>query len=229
MKLVIFDIDGTLTESNDLDDEAFIKALDDVFGFKAVSNDWESYTHVTNSCVLEEVYQLRQGHRPSSKEVNYFRNRFLELISEVASAHGGVQPIRGASSVLTRLLTSPDYAVAYAGGDWRDSALFKLRAAGLPTENIPHAFSDDDRSREGICKLALVRAEAHYRYPFREIFYIGDGVWDIRCAQRLGYPFIGIGQGEGARKLIAEGARHVLPDYQDVDGFLSLLELRELT
>ena len=223
MKLVMFDIDGTLTESNDLDDMAFIKTLDDVFGFKAISNDWESYTHATDSCVLEEIYQLCRGSHPTSKEVDCFRNCFLELLSEGASAQGGVQPIRGASSVLARLLASPDYAVAYAGGAWRASAFFKLREAGLPTENIPNAFADDDRSREGICTLALARAEEHYQCLFRDVVYVGDGVWDIRCARRLGYSFIGIGQGERARKLIVEGARHVLPDYQDLDGFFALL------
>ena len=229
MKLVMFDIDGTLTRSNDLDEMAFIEALHDVFDFKDVSTDWESYTHATDSCVLEEIYQARRRRDPTPEEVDCFRSRFLEVLSDAASARGGVRPIRGASGILARILASPDYALAYAGGAWTASAMFKLRSAGLPAEGIPCAFADDDRSREGICKLALVRAEAHYRYPFREITYVGDGVWDIRCARRLGYSFIGIGQGSGAKKLIAEGARHVLPDYQDVDGFLSLLELRELT
>jgi phosphoglycolate phosphatase-like HAD superfamily hydrolase len=224
MKLVMFDVDGTLTESNDLDEMAFIQALDDVFGFKAVSTDWESYTHVTDSCILEEVYQLHRGCCPTAEEVNCFRNRFLELLSQGASARGGVQPIRGASSLLARLIASPDYAVAYAGGAWTASAVFKLRLAGLPTEDIPHVFADDSRSREDICRLALVRAEAHYRCLFQEVVYVGDGVWDIRSARRLEYSFIGIGQGKGAKRLIAEGATHVLPDYQDMDRFLSLLK-----
>jgi len=42
MKLVMFDIDGTLTRSNDLDNIAFIEVLQDVFDFKEVSADWES-------------------------------------------------------------------------------------------------------------------------------------------------------------------------------------------
>ncbi len=228
MKLVMFDIDGTLTESSDLDDRAFIKALDDVFGFKGISNDWGCYTHATDSCVLEEIYQLHQGHRPTPKEVDRFRNRFVELLSEDASAHGGVKPIRGASDILARLITSPDFAIAYAGGSWRASAMFKLRAAELPTENIPNAFADDDHSREGICALALARAETHYQFHFRDIVYVGDGVWDVRCARRLNYSFIAIGQGERTRSLIAEGAKYILPDYQDVAGFLSLLKSKRL-
>jgi phosphoglycolate phosphatase-like HAD superfamily hydrolase len=227
MKLVMFDIDGTLTRSSDLDDMAYIEALHDVFDFKGISADWESYAHVTDFCVLEEIYHARQGRYPTSKEVDCFRSRFLELLSEAASASGGVRPIRGASDVLARLLASPNYAVAYAGGAWTASAICKLRSAGLPTEDIPYAFADDDRSREGICKLALVRAETHYRCLFEEVIYVGDGVWDIRCAQTLGYSFIGIGRGEGYKKLVAEWAAHVLPDYQDMGLFFSLLELKK--
>jgi len=220
----MFDIDGTLTQSSDLDDGAYIKALDDVFGFKGISNDWESYTHVTDSCVLEEIFQLRQGCKPNAKDVDRFRTRFVELLAEAASAHGGVQPVRGASEMLSRLINSPNYAAAYAGGAWRASAIFKLNAAGLPAQNIPSAFADDDHSREGICTRALTRAETYYKCHFRDIVYIGDGVWDVRCAHKLKYSFIGIGQGERAKKLIAEGAQYVLPDYRDVDRFLSLLE-----
>jgi beta-phosphoglucomutase-like phosphatase (HAD superfamily) len=32
MQLVMFDIDGTLTQSNELDEQAFLQALRDVFG-----------------------------------------------------------------------------------------------------------------------------------------------------------------------------------------------------
>ena len=223
MKLVMFDIDGTLTQSSDLDDSSFIQALDDVFGFKVVSNDWGTYTHVTDSYILEDIYRLHRGKPPAPEEVDRFRNRFVELLSEGALAHGGVQPVRGAPEILSRLISSPDRAVAYAGGAWRASAIFKLRSAGLPVENIPNAFADDDRSREGICKIAHGRAEQHHQCIFREIVYVGDGVWDVHCAQRLKYSFIGIGQGDRAGRLIAEGAKHVLPDYEDVAGFLALL------
>ncbi|MCG6138420.1 MAG: HAD family hydrolase [Nostoc sp. LLA-1] len=113
MKLVMFDIDGTLTESNSLDDESYLQALHEVFGFSQISNDWTSYTHVTDVCIFQEVYQSQLGYFPSSIEVETFQKRFLKLLIDGAKARDGVKAVPGASDILKKLLASPDYQVAY--------------------------------------------------------------------------------------------------------------------
>ncbi len=229
MILVMFDIDGTLTESSDLDSVAYLQALDDVFGFSSVSGDWDCYQHVTDSGILKEICRLRRGDGPTMKEIDCFRTRFLELLAKGASARSGIRPIPGASAVLSRLLASQEYAVAYASGAWADSALLKLRSASLPTEGIPSCFADDDDSREGICKLAHRRAEIHYRSLFERVVYVGDGAWDVRTAFKLGYAFIGVGQGLCATGIVAQGLAHLLSDYQDTERFFLSLQSVEKT
>jgi phosphoglycolate phosphatase-like HAD superfamily hydrolase len=49
---------------------------------------------------------------------------------------------------------------------------------------------------------------------------VGDGVWDARACRSLGIPFIGIGTGSRAKRLSAEGAVCVFPDFSDTDIFL---------
>ncbi|MEH2056606.1 MAG: HAD hydrolase-like protein [Nostoc sp.] len=223
MKLVMFDIDGTLTESNSLDHESYLQALHEVFGFSGILSDWTSYTHVTDACILKEVYQSQLGHVPSSREVESFQKRFLELLIDGAKARDGVKAVPGASDILKKLLASPDYEVAYAGGGWSASAIFKLKSANLTTENIPHAFSDDDDSREGIMAIARSRSEAYYRRFFADVVYVGDGIWDIISANNSGYSFIGIASGDEAQALYKEGATYVFPNYDDYESFLAAL------
>jgi phosphoglycolate phosphatase-like HAD superfamily hydrolase len=225
MQLVMFDIDGTLTESNALDDESYLQALSEVLGFSEVSNDWASYTHVTDACILREVCQRKLGRVPSLAEVEAFQKRFLTLLAEGAAASDGIKPIPGALKMLSWLLESANHAIAYAGGGWTTSALFKLQSARLPIQNIPYAFSDDDESREGIMAIALTRAENHYGQSFQNIVYIGDGLWDIHSAQTSGYAFIGIASGNQAEKLFSAGATHVLPNYNDFERFLAALAI----
>lgn len=225
MQLVMFDIDGTLTESNDLDDESFLRALSEVFGFSGVSNDWASYTHVTDACILREVLQQKRGRGPFLAEVEAFQSCFLKLLAEGATANGGIKPIRGAHETLSWLLQSPDHAVTYAGGGWTTSALFKLQSAHLPIEDIPYAFSDDDESREGITAVALARAEKYYGQSFQNIVYIGDAIWDVRLARKSGYAFVGIASGNQAEKLLGEGATHVFENYEDFESFLATLAM----
>ncbi len=223
MTLVMFDIDGTLTESFALDAVAFLDALHDVFGFDHVSDDWASYQHVTDAGILAEVFDLRWSRPPSPEEIARIQAHFVALLSARVAAVGGIQPVSGAEALLARLLASPDHAVAYASGGWGAAARMKLRSAGLPITGVPCAFSDDEISREGLCRLAQARAEVHYGQTFSRIIYVGDGVWDVRASKRLGYGFIGVSQAAGAQRLRAEGAVHVLPDFQDIAGFFTLL------
>ncbi len=220
----MFDIDGTLTESNDLDDQSYLRALYEVFGFSEVSSDWTSYSHVTDACILKEVCQQQLGRIPLLSEVEEFQKRFLELLAEGNAASGGIKPVSGAPQMLSWLMESSNHAVAYAGGAWTASAIFKLQSAHLPIHNIPYAFSDDDDSREGITAVALARAEKHYGQSFSNIVYIGDGVWDIRSARKSGYAFIGIASGEQAEELFAEGATHIFPNYNDSKRFFRALK-----
>jgi phosphoglycolate phosphatase-like HAD superfamily hydrolase len=223
MQLVIFDIDGTLTESNDLDDQSYLRALSEAFDFSEVSDDWTSYSHVTDACILKEVFQYKLGRVPVLAEIEAFQKCFLKLLAEGTMAIGGIKPVPGALKMLSWLLESSNHAVAYAGGAWTSSALFKLQSAHLPIQNIPYAFSDDDESREGITAVALARAEKHYVQSFQDIVYIGDGIWDIRSARKSGYAFIGIASGGQADELFTEGATHVFPNYNDSEGFLAAL------
>ena len=223
MILIMFDIDGTLTESFALDSGTFVEALGDAFGFRDVSDDWASYPNVTDTGILAELFRVRLGRAPTGEETAKMQARFVALLTERVTAAGGIPPVVGAVEVLARLRSSSDYAVSYASGGWRETALFKLRSAGLPTEGIPGAFSDDDPTREDICRASQQRAETFYGRTFSRIIYVGDGVWDVRASRQLGYGFIGIGENDGADKLRAEGAVHVLKNFENSDAFLSLL------
>jgi hypothetical protein len=151
--------------------------------------------------------------------------RLLDLLASGAASIGGIQPVPSASLVLSKLLTSSEHHITYAGGAWTASALFKLQSAALPTQHIPYAFSDDDESREGIMAIALNRAEKLYSQAFSSIVYVGDGIWDVRSAKKLGYQFVGIASGDEAEILQNAGASFIFPNYDEPESFLAALEL----
>lgn len=223
MQLILFDIDGTLTQSNKLDDFAFLQALSDVFNLSVVNPDWSSFTHVTDSWILGEIYESNFGYPPSEQEVKRFHHQLMIRLTNAVTEVGGIKPIPGAVKALEQLRTQSNYAVAYAGGAWTDSALLKLKSAGLPYTDIPYAFADDAYSREEICQIAFNRAETHYQQKFSNAIYLGDGIWDVRTSYQLGYSFIGVAYQSDPKLLISEGAQFVLADFQDVNYFLALL------
>ena len=71
-----------------------------------------------------------------------------------------------------------------------------------------------------------MRALSYYHVAaFRSISYVGDGVWDVRAAQSLGYKFVGIGSHRVAEGLHVEGADIVIPDFDTPGAVDQLFEI----
>jgi phosphoglycolate phosphatase-like HAD superfamily hydrolase len=217
MRLVIFDIDGTLTATKKADEECFVRALAEVYGFGEVDTDWSRYKHATDAGIFHEIHEIRTGRAPSATEVSRFRQHFVGLLAQVSS-ESPFPAVTGAARLLSRLASSAEHRVAFATGAWRDSACLKMASAGMCYEDFPSA--DDALDRESIIRLSRQRAAERYG-RFGSTVYIGDGVWDARACRGIGIPFIGIASGSRATRLSAEGAVYVFPDYSDTDLFLS--------
>ena len=69
MKIVVFDIDGTLTQTNDADTDCFVRALKDCFALHDIETDWSGYTHSTDAGIMEELFQRHFKRNPSNVEI----------------------------------------------------------------------------------------------------------------------------------------------------------------
>jgi phosphoglycolate phosphatase-like HAD superfamily hydrolase len=221
MCLVIFDIDGTLTQTSKADEECFVRSLAEVCGFSDVDTDWSRYKHATDSGIFHEIYESRVGRCPSPSEVSQFRQHFVGLLRRTSS-EAAFAAVTGAPLLLSRLADSAEHRVALATGAWRDSARLKMTSAGLCYDDYPAASGDDALDRESIIRLSMQRAAERYGSAGSTV-YVGDGVWDACACRRVGIPFIGIGTDGSAAHLSAEGAVCVFPDFSDADLFLSSL------
>jgi phosphoglycolate phosphatase-like HAD superfamily hydrolase len=225
MKLAIFDIDGTLTNTNKVDDECFVEAFAKVLGIADIDTDWAAYPHTTDEGITLHVFREKLGCSPEETELAQFKRSFVNMMSEQYRVDSsGFAAVDGAAVALSKLKQDSDWAVAIATGCWRDSASLKLRAAGLDTGGIPAAYAEDALSREDILRAALARALEHYEVSgFEKVVSIGDGVWDVRTAGNLGFAFLGIGLGEAAAKLRQAGAKQVIADFSDYEQLIKIL------
>jgi phosphoglycolate phosphatase-like HAD superfamily hydrolase len=229
MHLVMFDIDGTLTETMEIDEECFVRSLAEIHGFTGVDADWAKYKHTTDSGIYHEIHLDRTGRPPSDAEVSRFQQHFVALLGR-ASRISAFAPVTGARQLLSDLSASAKYRVSLATGGWRDSARLKMASAGMCFDDHPAASADDAHDRESIMRISSRRAFDRYGMPFASTVYVGDGVWDARVCHTLRIPFIGIGSGEQADRLLSEGAVCVFQNYGDADLFLEYLnKITEVT
>jgi phosphoglycolate phosphatase-like HAD superfamily hydrolase len=230
MRLAIFDIDGTLTETNEVDSVCFVRALADAHAVGEMDTDWGGYAHTTDSFITQEILRTRFGRPPDEGEMASSRRRFVALLeAERARDAALFAEIGGASEALARLGREPGWAVAVASGCWRGSGEMKLGAAGLELGGVPAAYAEDGLSREEILLAAVARAREFYgRESFERVVSLGDGLWDVRTARGLGFAFVGVGGGERAEGLRRAGASHVVEDFRDYGRLLRCLEEAEV-
>src|SRR4249920_537397 len=99
MHLVMFDIDGTLTETVKVDEECFVRSFKDVFGFADINTDWSHYPRTTDSGIFHDVFTSRIGRSPTAQETSQFRQHFIQLLA-AASSQSPFAPVAGADALL---------------------------------------------------------------------------------------------------------------------------------
>jgi phosphoglycolate phosphatase-like HAD superfamily hydrolase len=217
MKLVVFDLGGTLTATSSVDETCFVQAFADSLNIHRLSTNWLDYDHATDTAVVRQAYLKQFGREAESTEISKVVERFVELLRRHQDSDSALfTEIPGASAFLTELHENSKWGIALATGGWKRSAEFKIQAAGLPLANFPAAFAEDGPSREAIVLTAIDRASAWYQCrEFERIVSVGDAVWDIKTARQLNLPFLGVADEPRATRLRDSGARHVVEHYLD--------------
>jgi beta-phosphoglucomutase-like phosphatase (HAD superfamily) len=201
MNLAIFDIDGTLIDSNSVDNACFLASL----GTSADATDWSDYPHHTDRGLTHEFLRRKWSRDPDESEITRHRAAFIDALRTRVTR---LDEIRGAR-VFIAFLRQRGWEIALATGAWSESALLKLKAAGFPPA-LPLACCDAWTSREEIVLGAIAGRRCD------RIVVFGDGWWDVRAARNLNLPFIGVG---GA----AEGAAESITDFSDAEGVLAAM------
>ena len=192
MHLIVFDVDGTLVDSKEFDDRLYELAVQTVLGIE-IDNDFSRYQNVTDSGILDEIIDIAKIKTDRCLVHKEVKDTFFGMVADYINGLGGQLPeISGAREFVNEIKSNPETAVALATGGWKESAMMKLRAIGLDSEELCLASASDAVSRIEIMRIAEQRA-----LPFGHTgrrTYFGDGPWDKKACQELGYDFIAIGE-----------------------------------
>lgn len=200
--IVVFDIDGTLTDSIPQHQIAFERALRQ-FNFPALRTDWGNYRHHTDSAIFSEAWEeakFADSPNLAALEAHYRR----ELDDQLAKKP--LLEIAGAASFI-QWLKQHGWAVAYATGSLRYGAEKKLAALDIDARDAILVTASEYQTREDLLINAIKLASEQSSLPAgQKVISVGDGLWDLKTAQNLQLAFIGIGEGPKAGLLTDLGA-----------------------
>ncbi len=231
MHLLMFDIDGTLTQSCDVDSRCFADALCEVLGIGSIDTDWSNYRYRTDSGIAQEIITKQLGRPARAEELAAVKTSFVQRLRlALDNDPAECQATAGTEEILEWINNQPRLFFAVATGGWSESAQLKLANAGLKVAENIFASSDDAVSREGIMRIAETRARSAYRVDkFDSITYVGDALCDLEATQACNYSFIGVGVDEAAGQLRHAGVDSLVPSFAVGDGFRELIEQKLLS
>jgi len=214
MRLVLFDIDGTLLNCGPQVRPLFADSLVEVYGM-AGDIDGYDFAGRTDPGIVRDL--ITAAGMPAG-EVMARLPRMQEVYLarlDAALDRRGMRLLPGVLELLERLAARDDVVVALLTGNWRPGAEIKLSRFDLNRFFRFGAFGCDGIERAELPPVAWERAERDTGRRFRpeETLIIGDSLQDVSCAQAHGIPVLAVATGRTpAAALRDAGADWVVPD-----------------
>jgi len=225
MKLVLFDIDGTLLTTDGAGRAALRAAAADVFG---VHEDLQ-YISISGRTDISIIRDILAAHDlpADDRNVNRYIGGYLtRLHDKLKSYPGGVLPgIRPLLDALAEL----SCRVGLLTGNLQRGAQIKLDYHGLWGRFPCGAFADDSPDRNDLGPIARKRAAGLFNeeFPAHETYIIGDTPRDIACARASGARAVAVATGRFTlEQLAADKPDYLFPNLTDTDKVLAELALR---
>ena len=198
MRLVLFDIDGTLLNSGGMGRAAMQRALGLVFG--SPGNPSYRYDGKTDKQIVRDVMRM-EGHSDQhiDSRMAQLIDLYLEGLREGAkSGKFNVRPLDGVPEILDALDNRDDVILGLLTGNVEPGARIKLKAAGIDPDRFRiNAFGSDHEHRPELPAIAQKRAGETLGLEITgdRLVVIGDTPADIECGRSLGAKAIGVASG----------------------------------
>lgn len=226
MKLILFDIDGTLLRSDGAGRAALTATLHARYGtagpIDSYRLDGKTDPRIITDLLTAAGLELS---RIRADLPHIYELMAIKAQEIYGTHHFTICP--GVPALLTELRARPDVVLGLLTGNAAQTAPLKLTAAGLDPAHFPvGAFGSDHDDRNQLPAMAMQRATAVTGYPFSgsDTIIIGDTPADILCARAGGATAVAVATGWHAPATLAQYAPdHLFVNLADTTTILTAL------
>ena len=195
VRLVLFDIDGTLVHTGGAGVKAFAKVFATEFGAHE-GIERMKFAGRTDVSLVREFFSLHNIPATSANFERFFE-RYVHWLDHLL-AHSQSEECPGVRSLIADLQTLPEPPLlGLLTGNVRLGAEIKLRHFGLWDYFETGGFADDHEDRNHIAAVAKQRGERMLgrKLAGEEIVVIGDTPLDIRCGRAIEAKVLAVATG----------------------------------
>ena len=224
MKVLLFDIDGTLVNTGGTGKDAMNQAFEEIFG---VPNGLDGILLAgqTDPKIMLDVFQ-KLGMKWDDRKIEEFKERYyLRLSEEFQRPRASRRLMPGFPEALEKLSKLTKTHLGLLTGNWKRGAEIKLENFGLWKFFEFGAFGDDDLDRNKLVPHAIHRAANIFgSHPQSDrVYVIGDTPRDVQCARPHGATAIAVATGDYSVEVLrAEKPDYLFADFSNVDTFLRI-------
>ena len=220
MRLVLFDLDGTLLWTDGAGRRAIHRALVEVLG-SAGPIDGFRFDGRTDGEIVARLAE-GAGLDASERVVDTVLARYVTLLEdELAKPTQRTTIYPGVSDLLAALEQRTDCVLGLLTGNVRPGARLKLASGGLDIARFRiGAFGSDSAHRPDLPAVAQRRAREVLGLELggRDVVIVGDTPADVTCGQGIGARAIGVATGSFAvDALMAAGADAAFETLEETD------------
>ncbi|MEM7009151.1 MAG: HAD hydrolase-like protein [Thermodesulfobacteriota bacterium] len=225
MKLLLFDIDGTLLTTDGAGTRAANRAFEKVYGIKGAMSKIDA-AGKTDPIILREIFQnefQRDYEHQEAQELYKLYVPFLE--EETKTSQTFVMP--GIPELLKRLSPREDMILGVATGNIEQGAWIKLRSGGIHSHFRFGGYGSDSHIREHLIRKAYERANEYleHKIEITKKFVIGDTPYDINHGRAAGAVTVAVATGRfTASELYEHDPDHLFEDLNDLESVLPIFE-----
>lgn len=230
MKVLLFDIDGTLIRAGGSGRKALNRAAEELYGVKNACSEL-SLAGRTDLYNFGAAYKFATGKKPTKAAVERLHQAYLKHLpyfvrSSIRNGTYHVPP--GLKRLLKRLSREKGVLLGLGTGNMEKGARIKLDPSGFNVYFMFGGYGSDAFHRHSLLRKAVVRAKKLAREPFdkSDVYVIGDTPLDVAAGKKAGFKTVGVGTGFADwTALKASKPDHLARDYKDLEKWLSWFEL----
>jgi phosphoglycolate phosphatase-like HAD superfamily hydrolase len=219
MKLVLFDIDGTILLTDGAGKRAIHRALIEVFG--GTGPEDHRFDGKTDPQIVRELMRLA-GHGDShiDQRMSPLFERYVDYLhEELRTGSDGVRLMPGIRELLDALDARHDVILGLLTGNLEAGARAKLDSAGISPDRFRvGAYGSDHETRSELPAVAQRRVKEQLGIDIAgpDVVVIGDTPADLHCGRGIGARAIGVATGHySVEELCQHDAAAVFADLSD--------------
>ncbi len=205
----LFDVDGTLLQTEGAGREAMLRALRDRHG---IEDDLTTipFAGRTDRLIIDDISARHALGFDDAARAGFHDHVIEHMRAIMTPPRGGLLP--GVLETLAAVAAEPAWVCALLTGNESRMARLKLEAFDVWTRFAWGAYSEDGVDRDAIARVAVARAAARHGVGPERCVVVGDTEHDIACARAAGAHVVAVTTGGRSRERLAAHAPDLLLD-----------------